>query len=104
MLYFWHYVGNLLLTTLTNLLYNVNLSDMETGYKAFRRDVLKRIALRSNTFDFEVEFTAKAIKNKLRLYETPVSYAGRTYAEGKKIRWTDGLTALICLLKYRFID
>jgi glycosyltransferase involved in cell wall biosynthesis len=103
-LYFWHFVGNLLLTTVTNLLYNVNLSDMETGYKAFRREVLNRITLRARSFDFEVEFTAKAIKQKFRLYETPVSYAGRTYAEGKKIGWKDGVQALACLLKYRFVD
>ena len=103
-LYFWHYVGNWLLTTVTNVLYNVNLSDMETGYKAFRREVLERIKIGSQSFDFEVEFTAKVIKQRFRIFETPVSYAGRTYAEGKKIMWWDGLQALYALVKYRVTD
>lgn len=103
-LFVWHYLGNRFLTLLTNLLYNVNLTDMETGYKAFKRDVLQRITIRSKSFAFEVEFTAKAAKRHLRIFETPVSYAGRMYDEGKKITWKDGLIALGCLLKYRFVD
>jgi glycosyltransferase involved in cell wall biosynthesis len=103
-LLFWHYVGNLLLTLLTNVLYNVNLSDMETGYKAFRAEILERVSFRSRTFGFEPEFTAKVARRGLRLFETPISYSGRTYAEGKKITWKDGLVALYCLLRYRFFD
>ena len=103
-LYFWHYAGNKLLTYLINILYNVNLSDMETGYKAFTRQALQQLNLHSQSFDFEVEFTAKVIKHRFRIYDTPVSYAGRTYAEGKKIQWHDGLDALIKIVKYRFTD
>jgi len=101
---FSHYLGNKLLTFCTNLLYDVNLDDMETCYKAFRRDVLKGIKLKSNGFDFEPEFSAKVCKGKFRIYETPISYSGRDYEQGKKITWQDGIIALWTLLKYRFVD
>ena len=103
-LLFWHYLGNIAFTLLTNILYNVNLTDMGTCYKAFRTEVLRAMPLRSNRFGFEPEVTAKVCKRKLRLYETPISYSGRTYAEGKKIRWWDGLVYLWCLLRYRVAD
>ena len=103
-LYFWHALGNQGLTFLSNLLTNLNLSDMEVGYKAFRSDVLKRITLRSNRFGFEPEVTAKVAKLGCRIYEVPISYHGRTYAEGKKITWRDGVVALWCLVRYRFFD
>ena len=102
---FWHKVGNNFLTFMTNLFYNTTLTDMETGYKIFRREVLQEMRLRSNDFAIEPELTAKVFKTgKWRVYEIPISYYGRTYAEGKKIRWTDGLRALWTLLKYRFVD
>lgn len=103
-LLFWHYFGNLIFTTLTNALYNVNLTDMGTCYKIFRADILKLLKLRSDRFGFEPEVTAKVCKMKLRIYETPISYSGRTYAEGKKITWRDGLVYLWCLFRYRFSD
>ena len=103
-IYIWHYLGNLLITLTANVLYNVNLSDVETGYKAFRRQVLERITFNARSFAFEVEFTAKVIKEKFRIFETPISYAGRTYAEGKKIGWKDGFIALCGLVKYRFMN
>lgn len=103
-LYFWHSLGNQALTFLSNLLTNLNLSDMEVGYKAFRADVLKRITLRSNRFGFEPEVTAKVAKLGCRIYEVPIAYHGRTYAEGKKITWRDGFAALWCLARYRFFD
>ncbi|MFH0963853.1 MAG: glycosyltransferase family 2 protein [Planctomycetota bacterium] len=103
-LLFWHYVGNKFLTTCANALYNVNLSDMETCYKAFRREVIAALPLRSNGFSIEPEITAKVCKGHYRLYEIPISYSGRTYAEGKKITWRDGLAALGALLRYRFCD
>lgn len=103
-LLFWHYMGNLLFTFLTNLLYNINLSDMGTGYKAFRIEALKAIPLRSDRFGFEAEITAKVCKRRLRLYEVPISYSGRTYKEGKKITWKDGLAYLWCLLRYRIAN
>lgn len=102
--FFWHYVGNRLLTTLSNMMTNLNLTDMEVGYKAFRRDVLQDLRLREDRFGFEVEFTAKVARRRWRIYEVPVSYYGRTYAEGKKITWRDGFRALWCILKYRFVD
>ena len=101
---FWHYAGNWLLTGLTNVLFNTILSDMETGYKVFRADLIKSIPLRSRRFDIEPEITAKILKCKARVYEVPVSYSGRTYEEGKKIRWHDGLVAAWTLLRYRFTD
>jgi glycosyltransferase involved in cell wall biosynthesis len=99
-LYFWHSVGNWILTVLSNALTNINLSDMETCYKAFRREVLQSIPLKEKGFGFEPEITVKIAKRKLRIYEVGISYWGRTYEEGKKIRWKDGMRALWCLLKY----
>jgi glycosyltransferase involved in cell wall biosynthesis len=101
---FWHKVGNDFLSFLTNLLYNTTLTDMETGYKAFRREVIKAIDIKSNDFSVEPELTAKVLKKELRVYEMPISYYGRNYAEGKKIRWYHGFGALWALLKYRFVD
>ncbi len=101
---FWHSVGNKFLTFITNLLYNTILTDMETCYKAFRGPVLRGLVLRSNRFDFEPEVTAKILKNGFKLFEVPISYDGRGYEEGKKITWRDGLTALSCLVRYRFFN
>lgn len=103
-LYFWHYLANLSLTLLSNMTTNLNLSDMETGYKVFRADILKRIHLRSNRFGFEPEVTAKIARLGCRIYETPISYSGRTYAEGKKIKWKDGFQAIYCILRYAWFD
>lgn len=103
-IYFWHAVGNRFLTFLSNMLNNLNLTDMETCYKVFRREVLQRIRLRANRFTFEPEFTAKVARAKCVIYEVPISYRGRTYAEGKKISWKDGLTALGAIVRYRFLD
>ena len=99
-LYFWHYVGNTLLTLLSNMLTNLNLSDMETCYKVFRRELLDRIVFEENRFGFEPEFTAKVARLRCRIYEVGISYSGRKYAEGKKIGWKDGISALRCILKY----
>jgi len=100
-LYFWHSVGNWILTLLSNALTNINLSDMETCYKAFRREVLQSIPLQEKRFGFEPEITVKIAKRKLRVYEVGISYWGRTYyEEGKKIQWKDGVRALWCLMKY----
>jgi glycosyltransferase involved in cell wall biosynthesis len=99
-LFFWHMVGNRLLTLLSNMLTNLNLTDMETGSKAFRRTVLDRLALEEDRFGFEPEFTAKIAKLRCRVYEVGVSYAGRSYAEGKKITWKDGVSAIRCIIKY----
>ena len=99
-LYFWHSVGNWLLTLLSNCLTNINLSDMETCYKAFRREIIQSIPIEENRFGFEPEITVKVAKRHLRIYEVGISYWGRTYEEGKKIGWRDGLRALWCLLKY----
>jgi glycosyltransferase involved in cell wall biosynthesis len=101
--FFWHYVGNRILTTFSNMMTDLNLTDMEVCYKAFRKEVLKSIALRENRFGFEVEITARVAKGGWRVYEVPVSYYGRSYAEGKKITWRDGLWALWCIIKYRFV-
>ena len=101
-LLFWHYVGNRFLTLLSNALNNLNLSDMETCYKAFRADVLKDIRLVSDRFEFEPEFTAKIARKGLRIYEVPISYHGRSYDEGKKITWRDGFSALWAILRFRF--
>jgi len=103
-LLFWHYFANRLFTLITNILYDVNLTDMGTCYKAFASDKLKAIPLSSERFGIEAELTAKVCKRKLRLYEVPISYSGRTYAEGKKITWKDGLSYLWCLLRYRVCD
>lgn len=103
-LFFWHYVGNKLLTLLSNVLSNLNLSDMETGYKAFRREILNDLTFKSNRFGFEPEFTMKVAKKSLRIYEVPISYHGRTYAEGKKIDWRDGVKAIFALFWFRFFD
>jgi len=101
---FWHLVGNRFLSLLTNVLYNTTLSDMETGYKAFRTDVLRSLDLREDDFAIEPEITAKVCKRELRIYELPISYYGRTYAEGKKITWRDGFKAMFVLVRVRFFD
>ena len=101
---FWHLVGNRFLSLLTNVLYNTTLSDMETGYKAFRADVLRSLDLREDDFAIEPEITAKVCKRKLRVYEMPISYYGRSYAEGKKITWRDGFKAMFVLVRVRFSD
>ena len=98
---FWHLVGNRFLSLLTGLLYNTTLSDMETGYKAFRSDVLRSLDLRQDDFSIEPEITAKVCKQKLRIYQLPISYYGRTYEEGKKITWRDGFKAIWVLLRVR---
>ncbi len=103
-LLFWHSVGNGLLTALSNMLTDLNLTDMETCFKVFRADLLKRIRLRENRFGFEPEFTAKVAKARCRIYEVPISYSGRDYSEGKKIGWKDGVAAIYFVLKYRFFD
>jgi glycosyltransferase involved in cell wall biosynthesis len=99
-LFFWHYVGNRFLTTVSNMLTNLNLTDMETCYKVFRREVLDRIRIEEDRFGFEPEITAKIAKLRCRIYEVGISYYGRTYAEGKKITWKDGVSTLRCILKY----
>jgi len=102
-LYFWHFVGNRLLTLCSNMATDLNLSDMETGYKIFRREIIQKICIKENRFGFEPEITAKVSRLGARIYETPISYYGRTYAEGKKIGWRDGFSALWCVFKYRFL-
>src|SRR5712691_4755178 len=99
-LYFWHYVGNRLLTLLSNMFTNLNLTDLETCYKLVRRDLLQRLPLSSNRFGFEVEITARLAQARARIWEMPISYSGRTYAEGKKITWRDGFAALFHILRY----
>src|SRR6202046_3774396 len=99
-LYFWHSVGNRILTLLSNCLTNINLSDMETCYKVFRREIIQSIPIEENRFGFEPEITVKIAKRRLRIYEVGISYWGRTYEEGKKIGWKDGARAVWCLLKY----
>ena len=104
-LLFWHYLGNRTLTLLSNMLTNLNLTDMETCYKVFRREVLDGIGtLRSDRFGFEPEFTAKVARRRYRVYETPIAYHGRDYAEGKKITWRDGVAALWHIVRYRVAD
>jgi glycosyltransferase involved in cell wall biosynthesis len=103
-LFFWHSVGNKVLTTLSNMLTDLNLTDMETCYKVFRSDLLRKITLRENRFGFEPEFTAKVARAKARVYEVPISYSGRDYSEGKKIGWKDGVAAIYFIMKYRFVD
>ncbi len=101
-LYFWHMVGNHFLTLLSNMFTNLNLTDMETCYKVFRREVIQDIAIKESRFGFEPEITAKVAKSGCRIYEVGISYSGRTYAEGKKIGMRDGFRALYCIIKYRF--
>ena len=103
-LFFWHYMGNLALTLMSNMLTNLNLSDMEVGYKAFRAEAVKGINLKSNRFGFEPEITVKLAKKRCRFYEVPISYHGRTYEEGKKITWKDGVQALWCIIRFKFSD
>ena len=101
-LYFWHMLGNRFLTLLSNMLTNLNLTDMETCYKVFRKDVLDQITIEEKRFGFEPEITAKISKMNVKIYETGISYSGRTYNEGKKVSWKDGFSALRCILKYNF--
>ncbi len=104
-LFFWHSIGNKFLTFVSNVFTNLNLSDMETGYKLFRRDILQRLKLKENRFGFEPEVTARIARIKgIRIYEIGISYYGRTYAEGKKINWKDGFRAIYCILKYNLFD
>ncbi len=99
-LYFWHYLGNRLLTLLSNMFTNLNLTDMETCYKVFKAEILKSITLTEKRFGFEPEITAKVARTGCRIYEVGISYTGRTYSEGKKINWKDGVRALWCIIKY----
>jgi len=103
-LYYWHMVGNKILTLLSNIFTNLNLSDMEVGYKAFKTNIIKEIDLKENRFGFEPEVTAKIAKKNLRIYEVGISYFGRKYADGKKITWRDGFSAIRCILKYNLFD
>jgi glycosyltransferase involved in cell wall biosynthesis len=102
-LYFWHYAANKLLTLFSNMFTNLNLTDMETCYKAFRREVIQKINLREKRFGFEPEVTAKVARMGCRIYEVGISYSGRTYAEGKKIGWRDGLRAIWCIVRYNVL-
>jgi glycosyltransferase involved in cell wall biosynthesis len=103
-LYFWHRVGNGFLTLFSNMMTNINLTDMETCYKAFRSEIIKSIEIKENRFGFEPEITAKIARKNIRIFEVGISYYGRTYDEGKKIGWRDGFRAIYCIIKYRFID
>ena len=103
-LFFWHYVGNRFLTTLSNMFTNLNLTDMETCFKTFRAEVLKGLNLRSERFGIEPEITAKIARKGWRIYETSISYHGRNYAEGKKITWRDGLAAVVAIVRYGLLD
>ena len=103
-LFFWHYLGNMALTLLSNLTTNLNLTDMETCYKVFTRQVLDSIDLKCNRFGFEPEFTSKVAKQKFRIYEVPISYSGRDYAEGKKIGWKDGVAAIWFIIRFRLFN
>lgn len=103
-MFFWHFIGNQFLTFLTNVLYNTTLSDMETGYKLIKTSILKNLNLKCKRFEFEPEVTAKILKKGIRIYEVPISYAGREYHQGKKITWKDGIPAILTLLKYRFFN
>jgi len=102
--FFWHSMGNRVLTLLSNMLTNLNLTDMEVGYKVFRAEVLKGIELKSKRFGFEPEITVKLAKKGCRFYEVPIAYHGRTYEEGKKITWKDGVAALYCMIRFRLAD
>jgi glycosyltransferase involved in cell wall biosynthesis len=101
-LYFWHSLGNRILTTFSNMATNLNLTDMEAGFKAFRREVIQKIQIQENRFGFEPEIVAKVSRLQVRIYEVAISYYGRTYAEGKKVGWQDGVSALRCIIKYNF--
>ncbi len=101
---FWHHVANQFLTGFSNFLNNLNLTDMETCYKCFRREMLQSLRLRSDRFGFEPEVTAKLARRRARFYEVPISYFGRDYSEGKKIRWTDGVAAIAAVVRFRFFD
>lgn len=103
-LFFWHYAGNKFLTLFSNILSNINLTDMETGFKAFKADVLKSLSLKSDRFGFEAEVTAKLARKGYRIYETPTSYCGRSYAEGKKIIWRDGIAAIFHIIRFNLFD
>jgi len=103
-LFFWHYLGNKVLTTLSNMLTNLNLSDMEVGYKVFKASVLKDLRIKSNRFGVEPELTAKVAKKRYRIYEVPIQYHGRDYSQGKKITWRDGIAAIFHILRFRFWD
>ncbi len=103
-LFFWHSIGNRLLTFFSNIFTDLSLTDMESGYKVFRADVIKELRLKSDRFGFEPEVTAKIAKGGFRIYEVPIVYHGRTYQEGKKITWRDGLLALYCIVRFRFFD
>jgi glycosyltransferase involved in cell wall biosynthesis len=103
-LYFWHYISNLALTTICNILTGLNLSDMEVGYKVFRREVLHHVQLKTDRFGFEPEVTIKVARLGARIYEVPIRYHGRTYEEGKKITWRDGIAAVWHILRFRFFD
>ncbi len=102
--YYWHMLGNKFLTTLSNMFTNINLTDMETCYKAFRREIIQSIRIKENRFGFEPEITAKVAKKDCRIYEVGISYYGRTYKEGKKIGWRDGLRAIYCIIRYNLFD
>jgi glycosyltransferase involved in cell wall biosynthesis len=102
-LYYWHSVGNRALTTLSNMLTNLNLTDMEVGYKLFRAEIIKKITIEEDRFGFEPEITAKVAKQHCRIFEVGISYSGRTYEEGKKIGWQDGVQAIWCILKYNLM-
>jgi len=102
-LYYWHQIGNNFLTLFSNMMTNINLKDMEVCYKAFRREVVNTIEIEEDRFGFEPEITAKVAKGQWRIYEVPISYYGRTYEEGKKIGWRDGVRAIVCILKYNLL-
>jgi len=102
--FFWHYVGNKVLTTLSNMCTNLCLTDMETGYKVFRKEALDAFILKCNRFGFEPEFTSKVARNNFRIYEVPISYSGRGYEEGKKVNWKDGVAALWFIFRFRFFN
>ncbi len=103
-LFFWHYLGNRLVTLVSNMISDLNLSDMETGMKAFLREKLVELKLSANRFTFEPEITSKAARARWRIYEVPISYSGRTYEEGKKIGWRDAISAIVAILYFRFLD
>ena len=103
-LFFWHYLGNKMLTTFSNMLSNLNLTDMETCYKVFKREVLNKITLKAKRFGIEPEITLKLARLKCRIYEVPISYSGRDYSEGKKIGWKDGVAAIYHIIRFKFFD
>ena len=103
-LYFWHFLGNRFLTLLSNALTNLNLTDMESGFKVFKREVIQKIEIKEDRFGLEPELTAKVARLGVRLYEVAISYSGRTYAEGKKVTWRDGLDALRCIIQYNLLE